>query len=136
MKKKLYTVWNSAWTRSLFIKFEFYQASELGVWTLDEFKVLQLFEFKLKFEDEFSKFCPKYFEYFKFYQVLLCLNTNHQAGVWLSLILECLNSSRFRVAGSSNSMYSLRSLFSADFTTVFSKMEKNKKCKMFHLKWR
>ena len=25
-------------------------------------------------------------------------------------------------------------LFTADFTTVFSKMEKNKKCKMVHLK--
>ena len=137
MKKKLYTVCNSAWTRSLYIKFEFCRVSELYVWTQGDYKCLPIFEFKLKFEDEFSKFWPKYFEYFKFYRVLVCLNTNHQARVWLSLKLECLNLSKFRVAGSSIVCKVFVSLlFTADFTTHFSKMEKNKKCKMVHLKWR
>ena len=44
----------SAWTRSLFIEFEFHWASELQVQTHIEFKFHAFFEFQLEFCDEFS----------------------------------------------------------------------------------
>ena len=51
------------------VEFEFHRASEVQVRTHSEFEFLPFFEFKVKFGDEFSKFWPKCFEPFKFYQV-------------------------------------------------------------------
>ena len=81
----------SAWKSLRFIEFEFHRALELGVRTHSEFKLLLFFEFKLEFGDEFSKFWPWYFEYFKFYWIRVCLQ---QKSSFLSLNFE------FRVARS------------------------------------
>ena len=66
-------LFGSVWTSSLFIEFEFYRASELQVRTHNEFKFLPFFELKLEFEDNFYKFWPEFFKYFKFYWVWVCL---------------------------------------------------------------
>ena len=93
-----------AWTSSSFIKFRFHRASELWVQTHSEFKFLSFFKFNLEFGYEFSNSWSKWFEYFKFYHIRLSLKPQTFALEfgWVSLKIEFLNSSSFRVSSSTS----------------------------------